>query len=233
MRMRWIGPAAVVAAVLSSTPAFADAIVITSGGTGQSINYEDATNLLLIGAGTRISADAYTSLTYQINFGETTVIHGGSSPEYSCCGSFHPTHNVMINGVLYPSVWLSGGVNFIGAPFVAPSAPEGTYRSFETTFMMTGQLQGYSEYRFLYGQNGGVPLFDVELTGTGIVRTGPYRVVSDGHGGFDWNQRGGDSFTFTDSSMNPTPEPATLLLFASGLVAVGARRLELWRSVQR
>jgi hypothetical protein len=125
------------------------------------------------------------------------VIHGGVGTTH-ISNSHHPV-SATVNGTVYPSVWLFGGLGFLGEPFVVPPGQAGAFNSFQTTFTMNGHLEGFSDIDGL--EPAGARLFAVDVTGSGVADIGPYRATSDNV----WNTFDGfASFTFEAASpVNP------------------------------
>src|SRR4029077_19241948 len=100
---------------------------------------------------------------------------------------------------------------------VAPPAQPGAFvNNFQTTFVMNGHLEGYAN------RNQTGPLFALAVTGSGAASAGPYRVSNNN---LWFSPPSGDvGFTFSTANPSPTPEPATMVLLASGIVIAGARR---------
>jgi hypothetical protein len=211
--------------LLWSTTAFADPIVITSGG-GSLWWDADLGGFTLKGNGTNITFDHHSGAINGFHSGDTVVIQDHAIP-YTTFG-----RSAIVNGVAYSNVFLFGRLDMIGAPFVAPTAPMNTYMNFSTRFAMTGSLIGCSGFGAWNGSaytcGNSTTFFSETFTGGGTLTTGPLRAFDDGNGGTAWQQRGVDSFAFSDPGPSPTPEPATLLLIATGL-AVGARRFRATR----
>jgi len=214
MGNRSVRLAAVVVGLLSSHTALADPIVVTSGQA--SIAVDGAfSGFQLFGNGLAITADSSGQAPQGLPAGATIVLSDGVSVT-NYFQSQTQGRSATVNGTLYPHVWLSGGLRFVGAPFVTPVAPEGTFEFFNTTFVMNGNLSGYGDPSLQTP-----PLFAVSLTGSGDASTGPFRSL-----GSLWlaTQGGGESYRFSAASPSPTPEPTTIVLLASGLIAAGARR---------
>lgn len=108
----------------------------------------------------------------------------------------------------------------IGDPFIAPAATDGERRKFSAPMTLTGQLSAFPNF-----EGTGSPVFSVSVLGQGRVLVGDYifltsgdretwRLMSSAIGGFE----------LTTDSTAPVPEPATMVLLGTGLVAAG------WRS---
>lgn len=107
--------------------------------------------------------------------------------------------------------FLTGVFQLAATPFVAGNFP-GDHR-FSTPFTITGILQVFAR------QDDPSPLFTQDVTGSGTASFGATNI-------------GGGSYTATESGLlltitpgaTATPEPASLLLLASGLAAACWRR---------
>ena len=212
MRARLGGVAAAATIVLWSSTAFADAIVITSGLVTLSWDGGKA-GFALVGAGTSLIAE-----TEQMAPGGCCITAGPvdlSSTVYARRMEFNQPLPVTVNGTQYV-IFPSATLQFTAAPLVIPASPGATdVVVFSTPFTMTGQYSGYANSDLT-----GTPLFMLAVTGSGTARFGPFHAVDPA--GTVYAGSPGLSYLFETSS-SPTPEPATMLLFASGL-AVGARR---------
>jgi len=219
MRVRAVGLAAVASVLLGASIAIADPIVITAGSAGGNL-LNDPGGFELIGDKTLIVSDAFgPAPPAGFAGGDTVVISGTVRPQ----SILNNPGNATISGTFYPSVWLFGSLDFVGAPFVAPPAqPGAVVSSFQTTFVMNGHLEGYAN------RNQTGPLFAVAVTGSGLASAGPYLAFDDNR----WispPSSGAVNFTFSAADPSPTPEPATMVLLASGLVIAGARRFRASR----
>ena len=222
MRVRVVGLAAVVSVLCWINLAVADPIVITSGHAYSRWDAEPV-SFELNGDGTHIRAATYgPPAPRSIRAGETVVLRTFLTTINSDI-AHHPV-SATVNGTFYPSAWLFGRLDFLGAPFVAPPAKAGEYPpyppfdSLRTTFVMNGHLEGYADI------DQTIPLFTTTVTGSGLASVSGYRAFEDNV----WSSYGIDGgafFEFTPENPSPTPEPASLVLFATGLVAVAGRKL--------
>ena len=113
----------------------------------------------------------------------------------------------IINGIAYQA-FLSGSFQVTAAPFVAPPQNGQPVFSFSTPFTMEGHVDGSAD------PMGHLPLFSVQVTGSG-VETVSGRASANG-GPPDYFAR---SFVAAFEAPASTPEPATVVLIAAGLVA--------------
>ncbi|HEX5476077.1 MAG TPA: PEP-CTERM sorting domain-containing protein [Vicinamibacterales bacterium] len=121
-------------------------------------------------------------------------------------------------GVTYDDVLLSGSVAIRSPGAIVPQPPtdpddrDQEFPVISAPFTFTGALSARDDR--------GAPLFSVDLIGGGLAQT---MLVWDGSTFFRIEEAATIGYGF--SSPSPTPEPASLLLVASGLSAcVGARR---------
>jgi len=128
----------------------------------------------------------------------------------------------VVNGTTYHDVFLHGTLSIVGEPFIPPAGIEEERRTFTVPMTLTGELSGFSNF-----QGTGSPVFSVSVLGTGTVFVDRYMfLTSDGEQAWRLLPGSIGAFRITDSSA-PVPEPATMMLFATGLVGAG------WRSRRR
>lgn len=205
--------------LLWTSLATADPVVLTSGGGGFR-NDGELTSFQVFGTNTRLWENArLLSLSPEpFSPGESVEFRGGilASPV-----PMQPVPFQLVNGTTYENVFLHGSLTFVGAPFIAPTGRETELRHFETTMSLVGHLAGFSTF-----DGKGTPLFTVDVTGTGRLSIGPYIFLNGTNGEQTWHllPTAGGSFTITTpTSPEPVPEPATMLLLATGLA--GALRV--------
>src|SRR5260370_31454989 len=129
----------------------------------------------------QLSAFSFTSDSVQMGAGYTSGImpsfHGGDqvnlSRTESVGGSF-ARGTAAINGQNFSPVWFHGAMAFNADPFTAPPGDDPRSAKLHTTFTMSAHLQGYDNASY-----SGTPLFDVTLTGHGVLYA-LYQVVRDG-----------------------------------------------------
>ena len=116
-----------------------------------------------------------------------------------------------MNGTNYITdryVALAGTLSFLAGDVVVPPQQGTDPPLLSSPFQMTGRIVGYAP-----GDVDGItPLFDVIVAGAGTARL---RLVPQGDGTFAFPEA---SYAFEGS--DPIPEPATILLTATGLAGV-------------
>jgi hypothetical protein len=124
------------------------------------------------------------------------------------------------------SVWGEGTLNFttptVTVPFEIPPPSLPFYAV--APFLLTGHIE-------VFGEPGTLPLFAGDVTGFGRARA---LLIGSGQ-----SLTFGDvlEFQFTTDPSAPVPEPATLILFLTGLATLGTRarrrmRREAWPSTE-
>jgi hypothetical protein len=115
------------------------------------------------------------------------------------------------------SVWGEGALNFttptVTVPFEFP--PPVPFYVF-APFLLTGSIE-------LFGEPGTVPLFAGDVIGFGRARA---LLIGSGESLTFGNVL---EFQFTSDPSAPVPEPATLILFVTGLAALGTRARQRMR----
>jgi hypothetical protein len=193
--------------------ALADTIVITSGHVSTYAG-GDLAGWQLLGDRTLLVGE---------NFGSAPSFRSGVPVDLSqVIGIYqNPTapRAEQVAGAEYSRVFLTGSFSFAAEPFTAPTAPQNTFRTFQTPFTMVGHVTGFGTPAF-----DGAPLFSVDLTGRGTAVAGDMRAIAD-ENGTDWLNRCCLVFNFSDSqAASPTPEPGTFVLFASAIAIAAVRR---------
>jgi hypothetical protein len=145
-----------------------------------------------------ISAPAGAMVGSVVDLSRTVTSGFGSGP--ATVGSFSG------------EAFFDGSLQFVAAPFVAPSSSASSV-TFQTGFTMTGMLLGYAT-----AARTGTPLFALDLTGGGTAMWGPLRNIGDQY----ILNTGGLTFNFEDQA--PVPEPASMLLFGTGAALAALRR---------
>jgi hypothetical protein len=125
----------------------------------------------------------------------------------------------IVDGVSYPAIYFTGSMNVTSQAFPGSLLLESPFVT--VPFDFSGHLIGFHTASEAFGF--GVPIFDGQFTGGGTVTarfTGP-QISPDRPPLFDLAEA---TFDFNAVLPEPTPEPATLALFALGAGAVVLRR---------
>lgn len=126
---------------------------------------------------------------------------------------------VTVNGITYQA-HLVGTLNFDADPFTTPAVESRTLYPVEVGMRMEGRVQGYSSEEILRpNAERGAPLFDVMLFGHGTASATLTLIPGVGP------LMPSVLYRFSDAAPPPVvPEPATVVLLASGLAGLAARR---------
>jgi hypothetical protein len=115
-------------------------------------------------------------------------------------------------------LWISGSLRVTAVPFVAPPPTvNNAYVDLSTPVTLTGTIAGY----FDCCSPTQPPMFTVNVTGQGVAK-GPYYVSEDNNGPV-YKDFCCSVIDITAAAPSPTPEPGTLLMIATGLVAAYRR----------
>jgi hypothetical protein len=127
---------------------------------------------------------------------------------------------------LFEPLFLFGTLSIVGDPFDAPSAPPATLRSFATTALVLGHLDAFTT-----ANGSGLPVFSVDVVGGGRFTQGLFASSLGRDGRTLWTQESGKA-QLDVGELSATPEPASALLLATGLMAsaLGWRKARFQRS---
>jgi hypothetical protein len=128
--------------------------------------------------------------------------------------------SAQFNGVTYSTMFYAGSFRIGGTLVVPLDAPSSGLFNVTAPFAFTGILQGCATNSFFIGPCAGGVVFDATFIGQGFATVSLFNASSPG---------GTPSFLVSRTAYQftePVPEPATLLLLATGLAgaAVKARR---------
>ncbi len=207
---RWLAAVATVIAFGVATPTEAGPIVI-SGGTVAIVNGIDLPGFTLTGPDAQLTGvlPIVGTICCVFNPGDLATL------DRTVALSTLPGQPAaqVVNDTSYPLAYLNGSLSFTAVPFTA-SSQSGTGFSFSTPFSATGQISGFADAAR------SMPLFTVDLTGSGLA-TVSGRTLPD-------STLLGESLSFafepSPASPSATPEPASALLLATGMAAIGLFR---------
>lgn len=203
-----------------SSEARADNVVITSGSL--TVSGPSAGPLFsLAGRGLAVSGGGVDSGNSPLN---GTCIQCPAGAQFSNINAFFAGESTLgsgpatVNGVSYSRLFYSGSLSFFGGPFIVPSDSSSLVTITEP-FTFSGNLSGCLQNPFI---NGGCTdqVFSTMLSGQGMSTLLFSSSLDPILGSRLYTFR---SVTYTFQPAATVPEPATLLLFGTGLMGVAAR----------
>jgi len=209
------------AGLLPAAAATADPISIVSGSmvTGATDSYA---RLSLTGRGGNMIDSQWPGLSLAC---QVCVAGGLASPKARFLydnvpfvwGDPFASGSATIDGVTYPKLFFSGDLSVTGSSFVLPeiAGSDDHLIVFAQPFSFTATISGYDRLR--EGPNEVHPLFATTWTGRGMADIRFMGVSLEGQSHYMYL---GTTYEFAE----PVPEPATVLLCATGMAVVLRRR---------
>ena len=201
---------AAITVISAAAPAYADAIVITGGtvvaGSAASPNTPPY-GFTLTGDETHIGGITFAQGLSFINIGDTIDL--SSTVSVSSTFSSGPSEQI-VQGEHFTDVSVQGTLRFIADPMTLTDPSSG----FHVPFTMDGVISLFRQVPF---EPLGEQLFTTSVMGSGIATLSLFK--TSGPVGVN-----ATIYQFSPVSATPTPEPGTLALLGTGLVA-GVTRL--------
>jgi len=138
----------------------------------------------------------------------------------SAGGSFDDGLPGEFDHVHYDATWLAGHLAFTAGDMTSAILATGV-TSISMPFTFSGELANYDSFRSR-ATPGSVPLFIAAFTGAGIATAHFSGPIADPAGALFFAER--ITYDFAAGAPSPTPEPASLLLLATGAAGLLARR---------
>jgi hypothetical protein len=204
-----------VLAGLNPAKAGADAIVITSGSLTNTGHIDSPFSFMGDGLSLQGGLGDFSPL-----FTVCFPCRAGSLPVFFHFAGDMGTASGTVGGTPYSQLWLGGEFGVSGTARIPSDGPSVFSVSFPSSVMPDSFLLGWTN-----AERNGAPVFRVDVTGTGTGELTLTRETRDPDASPALYDARSARFDFGPESPSPTPEPATLLLCASGLVLAGARRL--------
>ena len=197
---------------LTSSAAYADPIRVVA--TGNADAHEGNNTFFLSGEGFRLSGE--TAITGPLSAcapcapGTLLSLSASAAPHiYGDPSIFDDT--VYEGFTEYGGVFYSGLLSFVAGSVTVPDVPLNGHAELTAAFQFDGTLSGFDNFEL-----SGAPLFS-----TGLIGGGTATVAFSNHAGVGLTA---SRITYEFEPAAATPEPASLLLLATGLAGVAARR---------
>jgi hypothetical protein len=201
---QWTFGLAVVALVGYGYPARADPIVITGGAVAEASGV-DLPGFTLTGPDTSLTGILPIAGTICCVFNAGDLVTLDNRLPVSTFPGQPATQ--VVGGTVYRSVFVFGELTFTAVPFVAQPTHGAGSDALTTSFNMLGLISGFADF------DQTIPLFSVPVTGSGSATL--TAVVRATHPDYV-----GHTVKYQFEAPSPTPEPASLLLLATGLLGI-------------
>jgi hypothetical protein len=205
----------------AAAPAFADPVRIVTSGTISQLVEDGETGAAFFGSGFALTSAEVSIIPAALCFPCTP----GRSLDLSSTIRLNafPPGTAIVDGQTYDEVYFGGRLDIDAGSVIVPDvAVGGPYPRLATAFTFTGTLQGFADVT-----RTGTPLFSLLVGGGGRTSLGFFNYPTQ-------NGMTTDGWQLEFEQAAATPEPGSLLLFASGAAWLGRRwKMQRSRAVSR